>query len=107
MDRESPGQFGGLFEGVVITMLRAEKLRSDAESFKNMHADACVKFAADCFNRYCACARLVGMVRKTRYTVENESDEEVPVDDYSDESSFRELDFSDSDDDPISRCNYY
>ena len=43
------------------------------------------------------------MVRKTRHTVGNESDEDVPVSDYSDESDFEEMQDADSDDDPLSR----
>ena len=91
-----------------MSILRANNLHSDAESFKNIHADALAKFIAIFLNRYCVCARLVGMVRRTRRTVGNESDEDVPVDDYCDDSSFSELNSSsDSDEDPISRCNYY
>ena len=104
LDRESPGQFGGLFEGVVIATLWAKKAHSDAKSFKNMHSDLYVKFAADFSDRYWVCVRLVGMVRRTRRTVGNESDEDVPVSNYSDDSDFEELQPSDSDDDPISRC---
>ena len=105
MDRESPGQFGGLFEGVVIATARAKNSRSNAKSFKNMHSDAAAKFGAGCFDRYCVCVRLVGMVRRTRYTVGNESDEDVPVSDYSDDSDFEEVKVSDRDADPIDRCD--
>ena len=70
-----------------------------------MCSDADVKFVADCFDRYCVCARLLGMVRRTRRTVGNESDEDVPVSDYSDDSDFEEVKVSDRAADPIDRCD--
>ena len=105
MDLESLGHFGGLFEGVVIATVCAKKANSNAKSFKNIHSDAYAKFAADCFDRYCVCVRLVGMVRRTRRAVGNESDEDVPVSDYSDDSDFEEVKVSDRAADPIDRCD--
>ena len=70
-----------------------------------MYSDADAKFGADCFDRYCVCVRLLGMVRRTRRTVGNESDEDVPVSDYSDDSDFEEVKVSDRAADPIDRCD--
>lgn len=52
---------------------------------------------------YCGCVRFVGMVRRNRHRVENESDEDVPVTDYSDDSDYDESQPSDTAADPISR----
>ena len=45
------------------------------------------------------------MVRKTRQSIANESDEDVPVSDYSDDSDYEEEQRSEDDNDPISKYN--
>ena len=77
------GRGNEIFEGVIIATARDKNSFSNAKSFKNISFDTDVKFDADCFDRYCVCVRLVGMVRGTRYTVGNESDENVFVFDHS------------------------
>ena len=53
----------------------------------------------------CDCMCFVGMVRRTRRSEANESDEDVPVSDYSDDSDYEEIQPSETDNDPLSRCN--
>ena len=52
----------------------------------------------------CGCACFVGMVRKTCSSAHPESDEDVPVLDYSDDSEISSDTDSDEDFDPIQRC---
>ena len=56
------------------------------------------------FITFCVCVCFVGMLYRTRRSVVNESDEDVPVSDCSDDSDYNVLEPSNTDDDPISRC---